>query len=223
MVVAGYKPAIGFMSGAGGLAMSFVASANSSSSTITIPGTAVAGDFAVLIDCAVDNTAGGSVSGVTPSGWTNVAFTTVSSSDTVRTMTSYRILTAGQPGTSITGMNSDYEKKFILVFRPSTSIITATASAWNSEGTTGNPSVQIVSASGVVAPLIVLAVASGSGTTSAPSFSTESPAMTNLTAAAANLGLRIGYTLYNTDPSDQSIDMNDVGENALHSGYIRFT
>jgi hypothetical protein len=33
----------------------------------------------------------------------------------------------------------------------------------------------------------------------------------------------MGYIVYNTSPSDQSIDIGDSDENTLHSGYIRFT
>jgi len=47
--------------------------------------------------------------------------------------------------------------------------------------------------------------------------------MTNLVLSGTDAALRVGYTVYNSSPSNQSIDMNDVDTNVLQSGYVRFT
>lgn len=210
--------------GGGSLTMSFLNYSTSTGSTVAVPTNAVAGDWAILFDLGW-SLGGGSISEVTPSGWTNLASGFVSDAVegvSIRLMTSHVTLTAGMIGTSITGMNPGRKCKIMLVFRPSTSIITKVASSWGNEVTTGNPSAQTVTASGVTTPLVVVAAAgSASGSTA---FSTETPSMTNVFISSSSaVSLRVGYTLYNSSPSNQSIDMNDVNTNALQSGYVRFT
>ena len=207
-------------SGAGGaLTFTLDSSATSSSSTITIPTSAQQGDWAVLFDAA--RAGSGSIGAVTPSGWTNLASSFVEGGDSLRLMTSHRILGASPGGTSVTGMNDAGEAKIMLIFRPSTSIISTVPSSWNAQATAGDPTLQTVSASGVTTPLIVVAAGAGM---SVPAFATETPAMTNLSKSATSLGIRIGYTIYNSSPSNQSIDIADGGTaNALQSGYVRFT
>ena len=208
-------------SGAGGaLTFTLDSSATSASSTITIPASAQQGDWAVLFDAASVDT--GSIGAVTPSGWTNLASSLIEGTDSLRLMTSHRILGASPGGTTITGMDESKDAKILLIFRPSTSIISTVASSWNAQATTGDPTLQTVSASGVTTPLIVVAAGAGP---SIPAFATETPAMTNLSkSGGSTLGMRIGYTIYNSSPSDQSIDIADGGYgNVLQSGYVRFT
>jgi hypothetical protein len=210
--------------GAGGsLTIAALTSATSSGSKyISIPSAAIAGDFAVLVDVAADF--GDSIASVTPSGWTSLSAQFVSAGTTsIRTNISYRKLTSGNPGSTVTGLDvySSRMRKVMLVFRPSTSIVSINAPTWNAEATSGNPASQTVTVSGVATPLIVLACASAVG--SVPAFSTETPAMTNITYSSNNAKVRIGYTIYNSSPSNQSIDMNDVDVNILQSGSVRFT
>lgn len=203
--------------GSSGLTFTFLASATASAPSITIPAAAIAGDYAILFDFTKQNS--GSVSAVTPTGWTNLKNDSVVSTDGYRAMVSHRILTGGG---SVTGMNDTSNRKALLVFRPTVAIAALTPSSWNGEATTGNPTSQTVSASGVTTPLIVFALAACSSGTAA-SFSTETPSMTNLTLGGGGISIRVGYTVYNSSPSDQSIDMNDNGINILQSGYVRFT
>jgi hypothetical protein len=121
------------------LSFSFVASSfTSGSSTITIPATAQVGDIAVLFDTQ----ALGSLA--TPSGWTQIANT----NSTFEDVLSYRLLTAGNPGSSVTGMsNTQYMNKIMLVFRPSTSISSVSITSLNNSGeTSAQPTNQTVSA-----------------------------------------------------------------------------
>lgn len=208
--------------GGGALSFTFVTYSTSTSSTITIPAQAVAGDFAVLVDAAYRNSSVTIPTAVTPGGWTTQVSTSISATVSVRLMTSYRTITGGLAGTSVSGMNSDFEEKILLLFRPSSTIITTTASSWNAQGTGSDPTLQTVSASGVTTPLIVLAAAAAAPS-STVAFTTETPSMTNVVNSAYPLALRVGYTIYNTSPSDQSIDTGDNGANVLQSGYWRFT
>lgn len=210
-------PAFNAGGGVSGLTMSFVASTIINSANVTIPAAAIAGDYAILFDAAQDP-AGSSISTVTPTGWTTIKNDTITSGKSLRAMVSHRILTGGGV---VTGLNSSGEKKILLVFRPNVSVGLPTPSSWNGEATAGNPTSQAVSASGVATPLIVFAFAAATAGT-APTFSTETPAMTNVIMSGSSLGIRVGYTLYNSSPSDQSIDMNDVDINSLQSGYVRF-
>jgi hypothetical protein len=106
--------------------LTFVASSFQSStanSTIVIPATAAVGDIAILFDRQNST----SSTQVTPSGWTQIttALSAAAAPNQIRTTISYRILTAGQPGSTITGQGS-VARKTIVVYRPSVPITTAT-------------------------------------------------------------------------------------------------
>jgi hypothetical protein len=111
---------------AGGTSLTFVASAiqpGTGFATITIPATAAVGDIAILFDRQNST----SSTQVTPSGWTQIttALSAVTGANQLRITISYRILTAGQPGSQITGQGS-VARKIMVVYRPSTAITTAT-------------------------------------------------------------------------------------------------
>ena len=112
---------------AGGTSLTFVASAiqpGTGFATITIPATAAVGDIAILFDRqnSTSNT-----TAATPSGWTQIttALSATTGSNRLRITISYRILTAGQPGSTITGQGS-IARKIMVVYRPSTAITAAT-------------------------------------------------------------------------------------------------
>lgn len=214
----------------GNLSLTFVGFSTSmgANGPIVIPAAAIAGDYAILFDTA-ENLSGSSIAAVVPLGWTSIANDfAVGGGRSLRMMVSHRIL-AAPGGGSITGMNDSAETKLLLVFRPSSSISSIIPSAWNTQITSGNPSSQTVTASGVATPLIVFAWASvGHPGETLPAFTTETPAMTNLTSGDSPTQLgpetRLGYTMYNTSPANQSIDVGDGGDvTGLQSGYVRFT
>jgi len=211
-------------SGSGGsLTLTLIASTTANGSSISVPAAAVIGDFAVLFD-ATENHGGSSISTAVPTGWTSLADTFGVGSYSLRTTVSYKILTAA--GGSVSGMTGgSFSNKVLLIFRPSTSILTVTSSVWNAEVTGGNPTSQTVTASGVQTPLIVLAWGVV-GDSPIPAFATETPSMTNVTRSGSVTApaCRVGYTIYNSSPSNQSIDVGDNGTvNGLQSGYVRFT
>jgi hypothetical protein len=197
--------------------VTFVASAGSSGTTITIPADAQAGDVAILFDVAINTTFNATPpTDVVPTNWTGI----ITSSGTItRARISRKILTAGEPGSSVTGMNgSSSDDKVMLVFRNLSPITSVSAEDWAVEITTGNPASQTVNASGETAPLIVFGmafIADGTG-----AFSTQSPAF-DATVANGDSDLLVGYKIYESSPADHTIDMNDLGNiNVLASGFL---
>jgi hypothetical protein len=112
--------------------LTFVASSfqtTTSNFTITIPATAAVGDIAILFDRQNTPSAGF----VTPTGWTTIATRFVS---TNKVNISYKVLTAGDPGLTITGQGTT-ARKIMAVYRPSQPINSVTV-VTNSQG--GNTS-----------------------------------------------------------------------------------
>lgn len=214
----GFNNLVGF--GAGVRALSFVDSASSTGASVTIPAIAAVGDVAILVDYVVSFSA--AVTKVVPSGWTELVDTAGTAvGDYYRVIASYRILTSGQPGASVTGMNEDGENKLMLVFRHANGISSITPSTWNSEIGDGDLASQAANASGGTAPLIVIGAACIEGGTA--SFSTASPAFDD-TVASSDADILMGYKLYDNSPANHTIDMNDLGNNnALVSGYLQIT
>jgi hypothetical protein len=93
----------------------------STATTITIPAAAAAGDIAILFDRAT-NSGLGAPNAVTPSGWTELNTTSVSTSGgSLRSSIAYKALVAGDPGTTVTGMNrlgAGGITKLMTTFRP---------------------------------------------------------------------------------------------------------
>lgn len=215
------------ISGAGGINFTHITNGSShDSSTVTIPATAQAGDLAVLFDGAVKYGFSGDIpSTVVPSGWTSIKNITMGTNDfhAVRSIGSCRVLTAGEPGSSIVGMNSDYENKMVAIFRPDRTITTVTPSTWEGQITNGNPSSQSIAPSSETATVIVLSFACNYAST--PTFSTASPAF-DAEASLSDNNIRFGYAIYDagTPPQNHTVDIGDAGAaNILMSGYLTIT
>lgn len=195
--------------------ITFVDSAVSSGTTITVPALAAAGDFAYLVDAAED--VSGLPTTVVPGGWTNIVNTP--GANQIRVIHSRKVLAGGDLGAVVTGMNGDStDQKIMLVFRTVFTIGSVTASTYNQEATPNDPSQQTVTASGQTPPLIVFCSAATDGG-GGPAFNVESPALQSKITQGK---LLVGYTIYNSSPANQSIDMADLGpENTLQSGYVR--
>ncbi|MGV8838983.1 MAG: hypothetical protein ACWA6X_01625 [Bauldia sp.] len=190
-----------------------VLSATSNGSTITIPAGARAGDIAYLFDVAYSLS---TPSDVVPSGFSGLY--TVTGGGTVgRLRVSKKILVTADAGVSKTGMNgSQSNDKVMLVFRANWPIATSVESADFTNMTTGNPTLQTITASGGRFPLIVFGLAHGYNSTVA--FSTESPAFAAKVTTSSN-DLTVGYSIYQAPPSDHDIDMNDLGLANVISGF----
>lgn len=197
---------------------SLFASATSVSSTITWPASVVAGDVAVLVDRAQSNTTAPTT--VVPSGFSSVSDETLTAGGKgYRQIVSRKVLVGGESG-SITGMNGgDSNDKVLLVFRGDTAVTTMTVNSLNAQMTDSNPSAQTCTASGGVAPLIVIGAYGASGSIATR---TMTPAKTGEVNSSNNLYL--AYKLYNSSPANVSIDMGDDGNaNCLQSFYLTFT
>jgi hypothetical protein len=210
-------------SGAGvSLTLTFVTSGTSATHTVLIPAAAEAGDIAVVFDGAF-NKGTGSITSVTPSGWSTAvdASSGFGGTDDARMKVNYKKLVAGDLGTSPAFSNTILDRKVILIFRPSSVINSVVNGSWNTELTVNNPSAQTVTVVGVATPLIVFAFGGVSDSTG-PAF-TGSPSMNEVVCTGTSWSVNVGYLVYNTSPSDQSIDIGDGGANGLQSGFLRFT
>lgn len=144
----------------GGASVTHVATATSSSGSITIPSSAQAGDLAVLCDESAKLF--GTVANVVPTGFTLLKY--LSPYSAVKYNASYKILISGDPGSSITGMNDTYNNKVLFVFRLASGPITTVTVAYN-DGytTTGNPT-DMTAPAGTEPYVVVAGVAGGTGT-----------------------------------------------------------
>jgi hypothetical protein len=200
------NPFLGF----GLSSLAFVASATSSSDTIVIPASSQTGDLAILCDWGWSN----SHPQVIPAGWTN--FITQNLAGGLRGDISYKVLVGADPGATITGGNATNDSKIMLVFRPNATITTITPADMATSMSGVDPTAQVILASAGIAPLVVLGFG-GWSSGALPSFTTESPALTNVTVN----DLRVGYKIYDSAPQDHTVDIGDSGNtNWLASCYV---
>jgi hypothetical protein len=208
---------------AGLTTISFVASATSTSHTITIPASAQAGDVAILFDAAVSTEA---IPGdVVPTGWTGIITATNLPNDGNRVRISYKILAGGDAGASVTSMDGTVaDDQVMLVFRGNIAATAVSAEDWEAQATQNNPASQTVNASTEgTRPLVVFGMTHIHNGTAA--FSTQSPAFA-ATVANSDNDLLVGYTIYNSADalSDHTVDMNDLGTyQALASGFLELS
>ncbi|MBP6734028.1 MAG: hypothetical protein KAX51_04535 [Chromatiaceae bacterium] len=111
-----------------------VATAASADATITIPAAAAVGDLAVLLD-ACDSS--GAITSVVPAGWTLIKALLVTTAE--RHNSSYKILTSGDPGATLTGMTAAIQNKLLFVFRLAGGISSITVATNKGSAVTTNP------------------------------------------------------------------------------------
>jgi hypothetical protein len=204
---------------ASGKHLTFIASAISLGATIVIPAGAQAGDIAILCD--------GDINAVfnpptdIPTGW-------ISSSNVVgggglyflRVITSYKILVAGDPGATITGMSTGLGVgKTMIVFRPDWTIVSITPSVANEQVTAGDPAAQTLAMSASVSPCIGIASYNSGG-----DITTRTGV--GMTEVANGTKQYLKYIKLDHDESsaDITIDMPDSGTiNGLVSLYYNLT
>lgn len=181
---------------------------------ITIPAAASVGDIAVLFDMAFQTS--GSPTSVTPTGWTKLAETAAGN---LRGIASYRQLTSGQPGSTITGMNgSERDRKIMCVIHPKYTVNTITPGGWLVRVSTGDPTAISVTSGSASTNLVVFGFAVGQNTVSL-SFS---PSATSTKTSGD--ALKAGYKLY-TGPdttANVTVDTGSAGDSVgLAAGYLR--
>lgn len=203
------------------MATSVVATATSTSGTITVPSSgAAAGDIAILCDSSRNSGSGSTIpTKVIPSGWTELTTGsgTANGGNGFRTTLSYKVLTGGDLGASITGQNSNVNSKQMLVLRTDAPVSGATAGTLNYQVTLGDPTLQTVTPPTAYPVLVV----GGFHVNAAGTF-TVSPSGTALSASAAGA---INYAVYDSSPASTTYDHNDNGSNwnVLWSTAIKLT
>lgn len=186
--------------------------ASGTQSTITLPGTVVAGDQIIFADRA------NSVL-VTPAGYTNF----INVVATVRLAICRKFSTGSDAGATINGMTATGGnwRNFVFVLRRTPTATSATFASINQQATTGDPTTQTVTASGGTPPLIVFGTHGVDVGFNTLVFSpAEDVLLQNNTSPAAFFDFR--YKIYNTGPVDHTVDMADGGTlfNHLASWYV---
>lgn len=218
-----FVPVVGWNISTGVTAWTFIGSCVGTGTTLNFgslsAGTLAAGDMMVYIQFGQGASA---PSAVTPSGFTDHVNTTFSSGgNDPRIMMSSK-KADGSEG-SITGMNgATVDAKVGLVFRPTGTYTSLTASTPNSQTTDGNPTLQTVDPSAETVPVVIVAMTAVVGIPPA-AFSTASPAFdATIAAGPSPTDLVAGYKVYNSGWASHSIDMNDLGTgNCLASFYLK--
>jgi hypothetical protein len=188
-----------------------------SGATITFPVGIQAGDLIVLVDYAFNGAAIPST--VTPSGFTIIS--NVVDALGTRAILS-RKLAAGTESGALTCMAStDANQRVMVVFRGNEAAISLTVGSINGQITDGNPTAQNVTASGGVAPLVIIGAYNSSGIISPRTFTVGGVGAKDGEVDISTRGY-LAWKIYNSSPSDASIDMDDEGSGqTLQSCYIQ--
>jgi hypothetical protein len=218
----GISPVMLTAIGASELTYTFVASGTSSVTGITIPASAQAGDLCVII-CNARNSDNTNIpTDVTPSGFTNLGGGTgAANSNGFRSNFCVRVLTGGNPGSSVSTMNDNTIRAFVLVFRPSVPINTPTlVGAIQYTVANGDPTAQAVTPTNGDVPYIAVGTcfADNAGT-----FSTSPAGYTNV-EISANQHVAAYRIVNSGSASTESCDITDTGNwNALMMAVIKAT
>ena len=198
----------------------YVGAGTSTAVTVTIPATAAVGDLAILYD-NVQNSSSTIPTSVTPAGWTAVRSDTVYDSSfpiSFRCNVSIKILTSGEPGSTVTGMNAQYNDKQILVFRHNRTINNATVYSLAGEASVSAPANQTLTLSAGPTPLVGVAFW---GTYNLTTTRGDSAGiMTEIIGADSYLYGK--YVIYNvgSSPVDTTLSAADDGTTHLVSFYV---
>jgi len=189
----------------------------SGNNNFSIPSSAAVGDIAVLVDFVG---APGSVpTTAVPAGWTSVVNTADAAVANWRAISSYKLLVAGDPGATFSGMSGfSFNRKILLVFRNASNTSTVSAFSAAGEITAGDPTAQVVTSSGGIVPVIVIAFYGSGGTITGETFT---PARTGeFSPNAFNI---VAYKFFLTAPVNVTVDMGDYGTNVMQSYYLQIS
>lgn len=197
---------------------SVVAQVVSSSATIVVPSSAIAGDLLILADGADFSANNPTI--VVPTGFTLLASQGYGASLSHGAAVSVKIASTSDAGSTLTGMNGNQgNAKSLFVVRGDIDIKSFSA-AINKDGTTSDaaPASQTAVGTGVVAPAIVIGVAGGTNSGGSVAFTTQSPTFTTTSATTSGGNDLIqGFSSVAAGASafSQTIDMGDNGSNTL--------
>jgi len=199
--------------------VAFRSSATSSTNSITIPAGVQTGDVAFLFEFGSSGLDANSM-WLSPPGWTTIIGYAAGLTESLNSIDDtnyylqihYKKMTATDASTAVTSVDATSDRKVMLVF--SGKIDDVKIGTINNSGYTGaNPASQTVTVSSAATPLIVFGVALDADLSGNGAFSTASPAFDGTITSA----LHVGYKIYNSSPSNHTIDMNDLGTNWLLS------
>lgn len=192
------------------LELSYVTYATTISQTLVIPASAQIGDIAVYVNRSTYVVTTPIPTTVIPSGWTSVS--NLAGATYIRSIIAYKILVSGDPGASITIMDSTYDAAVLFIFRPTTAISSLSYASLSEETLDTDPTAQTVTSQ--TEPYIVIGAC---GSTASCTFNTSWATATQIINSTTNY-VRLGYLIFNSNPSSTSIDMADAGSrNALQS------
>lgn len=185
--------------------------------TITAPADIIAGDLLMIADSC-----GGLYSApalVTPSGFTNRSNVTTGSQ---RMAVFTKLATGSEASTVYTGMADpvfDSVAKIFLVFRPNVALGSLTTGTWGGQATTADPTSQTVTISAISTPVVAIGVYCALAAVDPRTMTAAKDAeVSAINAVATNLW--VAWKIYNSSPSNVSVDMADEGSNFLSSGYL---
>jgi hypothetical protein len=215
--------------------INLVSSTLSTIATIQVPTSpnAAVGDLAILFDTAFSTSTSIIPTTVVPGGW-NVISNQSASRDlgglgrsSIRSIISYRFLTSGNLGSTITGMDTP-TRKILLIFRPNftTSSINFLPSPILDNGISGNGSAtHELSLSQNISPLILITHGASSD---ADEYTLT--ASGNSTTTISNAANQVKYAIFNSNepPNDASITLTanvffGVISSTLQSFFIVYT
>lgn len=186
-----------------------VATATSSSSTIVVPSNCAADDVAVLFDRA--SSTGAIPSAVTPTNWTRI--NSLSGVLIVRNVVSFKVLTAGNVGSTITGMNGTNRncKTMIVLRRYGKS--TVTTGTVQTDATSATPNTLTVTAT--TAPYIVFGHFGIAGATAyTVTFSPSESGSIETNSAQA-----VYWRPFNAGTADVTTSINDAGNDNVEQAF----
>lgn len=210
-----------FMKFANAGSISVFYESRNSGATTDLPANILDNDVAVYIQCSFNNTSTDLPTKVIPTGFTEIDDITLDAGNEFRIVSAYKKLESTDSSTTITGMNSESDVKFIHIIR-GTNNPTVSVGSTNKEATQGDSSAQTVtlpanSNSSDTEPIMVFAVKQSrnddplndfAGLTGSDGFTNELYRQSE-TSRDAN---RVGYYLNNNGryQSDTNVPVEDI-------------
>jgi hypothetical protein len=191
--------------------ITFPATNTSTGTTITVPAGAAAGDLAFLFDTST------TVTDTIPSEWSRISGLTTTG---IRTNITYKLLTSGDLGATITGM-AGTTRKSMIICRGNTAINEAIAVLNGSQATTGTPSSQTIAISSIAKPHLAFAVLGASASNPSKSW-TQTGASVNLLNSFSGGGVAVYYQSNDvgSGAGNATVTMGDGGSNTFNTIYV---
>lgn len=184
--------------------------------TNNIPNDVIAGDLLIMVD------AGGGPfsppSALAPSGWTEMGSTTVGKT---RVQSRYKIAAGGDAGASIATLGSLGGTSMIIAFTPRKPILTLTASSVNQQASTGNPSAQTITAGGQTGPMIGVGFYVANAAVDPRTFTIGGVDAKDQELQSITGDTYTAWKIFEKAGSDINVDMDDEGDQHLHSWWVK--